>query len=309
MSNVVELFPSTGDSRKVSLEDGYTRIADELIEELAKTDFSGRELRILLGVIRKTFGFRKPVDWIALSQFEEMTGIEKSNVSRTIKTLVERHILISDKRGHDRKLGINPHVSEWTGKVRKKGVVKTDNKVVGIDNKTSQTDNKPPKTDNHNKQYTNKQLKDSSSELSSGQGRAVKPVVRPDAAIQSRNGQKWGTQADLAIAQTMSDLIRQVTQDDKQPNFTEWSNTIRLMRERDNRTPEQIGALFGWVNKDSFWKTNILSPGKLREKWGQLAAKRNAERNGLTQTQGRRQKTTIERLTDDSWAEGMVYGD
>jgi hypothetical protein len=58
--------------------------------------------------------------------------------------------------------------------------------------------------------------------------------------------------------------------DYKEPNLQSWANDVRLMMERDNRTEEQISYLMDWVQNDSFWKTNILSVSKLREKYDQL---------------------------------------
>ncbi len=50
----------------------------------------------------------------------------------------------------------------------------------------------------------------------------------------------------------------------------EWINQCRLLREKDGRTPEQIEAIIKFSQADSFWKGNILSMPKLREKWDQL---------------------------------------
>jgi hypothetical protein len=60
----------------------------------------------------------------------------------------------------------------------------------------------------------------------------------------------------------------------KSPELGKWANTIRLMREQDKRTDEQIRNLFRWCNQDEFWKTNILSPDKLRAKWDDLQLRR-----------------------------------
>jgi hypothetical protein len=56
----------------------------------------------------------------------------------------------------------------------------------------------------------------------------------------------------------------------KEPNLQKWANDVRLMMEQDKRTEEQITYLMDWVQKDSFWKSNILSTSKLREKFDQL---------------------------------------
>ncbi len=51
-----------------------------------------------------------------------------------------------------------------------------------------------------------------------------------------------------------------------------WAYDIDLMIRIDNRTPAEIRELIDWSHRDQFWKANILSPGKLREKWDTLTA-------------------------------------
>ena len=52
-----------------------------------------------------------------------------------------------------------------------------------------------------------------------------------------------------------------------------WAKDVRLMVRIDKRTPEEIRALIDFSQSDSFWKANILSMGKLREKFDQLTLK------------------------------------
>lgn len=59
----------------------------------------------------------------------------------------------------------------------------------------------------------------------------------------------------------------------KEPNLQKWSEDIRLLIERDNRLPEEITYVIDWCQQDSFWKTNILSPSKLRKQYDQLVLK------------------------------------
>lgn len=66
----------------------------------------------------------------------------------------------------------------------------------------------------------------------------------------------------------------------KAPNLDKWANEIRLMREQDGRTDAEIRAVFTWANQDGFWRSNILSPGKLREKFTTLDLKRKQGSNG-----------------------------
>ena len=72
------------------------------------------------------------------------------------------------------------------------------------------------------------------------------------------------------------ELIRRLQSDRKAPNLDAWANDIRLTFERDGRTEAEFRTLFEWANNDPFWQTNILSPGKLRQKWDDLQLKRMA---------------------------------
>jgi len=64
----------------------------------------------------------------------------------------------------------------------------------------------------------------------------------------------------------------------KKPNLEKWANDFRLMRERDKRTDDQVKFLIQWVQADSFWKSNILSPAKLRKQFDALVIKVKTER-------------------------------
>ncbi|MGH0686362.1 hypothetical protein [Bacillus mycoides] len=74
----------------------------------------------------------------------------------------------------------------------------------------------------------------------------------------------------------------------KEPNFDNWANEFRLMRETDNRELQEIKDVIDWCQADPFWQGNILSAKKLREKFDQLTiqmkskkgAKNNAESGG-----------------------------
>lgn len=77
---------------------------------------------------------------------------------------------------------------------------------------------------------------------------------------------------DLELATLLRDRIKTNTPTFKEPNLGMWSRNVRLMRERDKRTPEQIRYLIEWSQKDPFWQANILSTSKLRDKFDTLVA-------------------------------------
>ena len=85
---------------------------------------------------------------------------------------------------------------------------------------------------------------------------------------------------DYQCAEWAYSLVIKVAPASKKPNFENWANTIRLMRELDKLTHDDISQVFTWANQDQFWSVNILSVAKLREKFPQLQAKMKGVNNG-----------------------------
>lgn len=83
------------------------------------------------------------------------------------------------------------------------------------------------------------------------------------------------SQDDMDCAKWFYGLLKQLNPNHKEPNFDKWADEIRKIVNLDNRSYNEISDLMLWVNKDSFWSVNILSPKKLREKWDDLTIKKN----------------------------------
>ncbi|WP_429499141.1 replication protein [Robbsia andropogonis] len=97
------------------VQDGYTRIANELLEAMLSAGLTSRQWTVLMAVIRKTYGFNKKADDIALRQLSEMTGIAKAHVSVTLRELVERNIVVRVPGKFAHELSINKRYVEWKG--------------------------------------------------------------------------------------------------------------------------------------------------------------------------------------------------
>lgn len=103
------------------LEDGFTRIANELIDQFAKHRFAGQEWQILWVVLRKTYGFGRKEDRISYGQFSEATGIPRRKVIELVKGLVSKRALGSVHNG-TREIPtywINKKYGEWSPSVHK----------------------------------------------------------------------------------------------------------------------------------------------------------------------------------------------
>lgn len=61
-----------------------------------------------------------------------------------------------------------------------------------------------------------------------------------------------------------------------------WYHPIRLMIEQDYRTIEEIWKLWKQIQRDEFWKANILSPSKLREQFDNVSIKLKPKKQGIS---------------------------
>ena len=131
----------------------------------------------------------------------------------------------------------------------------------------------------HEQEGNNKNINNLSSENSdeSSDARLKKFLsAHPDAVVHTPSGAKWGTAEDLKTAQWISTRVKVINPSCKAPDITSWSNTVRLMRQIDNRSHQDICALYDWASKHHFWQTNVLSPESLRKQWDKLTMQRNA---------------------------------
>lgn len=106
-------------------ENGYTRLANEIIEALMRTNLSAYQSRILWAIWRETYGFNKKEDWLSNSQLVEMTGLHKQHVSRTVTELIKRNIVT--KAGY--KVAFNKDYTQWKELPKRVTVTKAGYKV------------------------------------------------------------------------------------------------------------------------------------------------------------------------------------
>ncbi len=118
------------------LENGFTEIANEIMEALAKTRTPGEPRQVLDVILRKTYGWHKKKDRISISQFHETTGIKKPSIIRAIKTLLAmKLIIVSEKAnsmGHEYEF--NKDYETWQPLAKKLTFTK---KLTGVSEKAN----------------------------------------------------------------------------------------------------------------------------------------------------------------------------
>lgn len=121
-------------------------------------------------------------------------------------------------------------------------------------------------------------------------------IVAPAETARPKKSSTKFSADDMQLAREMFAGNQELYPDATPPNFDRWANTFRLLRETGrDRTPAQIRVTLAWVRQDQFWKSNILSPDKLRHHWDVLQVKIREANNA------QRSKPTTARTTDGTY--------
>ncbi|MDO9978509.1 replication protein [Glaesserella parasuis] len=102
------------EARKVSVDDGFTAIPNELLKAILRSKVLGWKGSYLLATILKTLSWHKESDWFTHSQVCEMMGIEPTKyhvnqLSAARKELIKEQVLFEDGK----KTGVNLDVFNW----------------------------------------------------------------------------------------------------------------------------------------------------------------------------------------------------
>lgn len=90
------------------LENGYVRISNELFEAVYQSGLTGRELRFLLLLIRKTYGYQMKEKKIRRNEFDVL-GMNGSDFYRVRARLVLMGIIHYNKGVYQ----VNKYYHEW----------------------------------------------------------------------------------------------------------------------------------------------------------------------------------------------------
>lgn len=99
-------------SRGPQLEDGYTRLANELLDALCQADFTAREFRVVHFVIRQTYGWNDKSKRMSSTFIAGGTGLHESDCSKVLNELIRRRVVI--RHGGSRSpVSLNKYSDEW----------------------------------------------------------------------------------------------------------------------------------------------------------------------------------------------------
>ena len=97
-------------------ENGFTRIANELMEVIPLYKFNGTQFRILFVVLRYTYGFQRKSHELSLTFIADSTGMHKQQIKRELDILIKNKVLIEEEPpsfNKSRIIQFNKNYKEW----------------------------------------------------------------------------------------------------------------------------------------------------------------------------------------------------
>lgn len=205
----------------------YIRIDAEILQ-LPKSDKAHK----LLGLVK---GFNSNGLMISNSELGKILQCSEDNVSRLLREIKE-YVRIKNPQSRYRKIfysGVNAEVGQ---------------------------NNSGTKAEVKESTPANKQATPTSEQATQAQ--------MPDITNKKRftdNNYKY-SELDIELSKLLFKLILTNKPDYPEPNFENWADEVRKLREIDKKTPEQIKAVIEYTQADDFWWDKVLSTACLRKK-------------------------------------------
>lgn len=105
---------------KPELANGFTRIANTVLENLATVRLNGREWNVLMVIFRYTYGWHRKEARISLGQFAASTGLLPKVVSGIIQSLEGKGIICVGRENRTRTYSFQKYLTRWQAEVRAK---------------------------------------------------------------------------------------------------------------------------------------------------------------------------------------------
>ena len=99
-------------------ENGFTMIANELLETILGSGFSLHEQSVILAVIRKTYGYGKKEDDMSAAQIGAMCGVARQHVTSALNVLAARNVINKRPGRFGMIIGIQKDHRRWISKAQ-----------------------------------------------------------------------------------------------------------------------------------------------------------------------------------------------
>ena len=244
-----------------------TKLTSYVWDVCASTGMKGTRLLVLLRLA--DFSNDDGISFPSKETIARQTGASKSAVKSALNSLQRDNWVSTQSRRKGQRNDSNLYYIN-VPKLQKLALEIANSQQPNFDPSNSDQSKSDPDPYIYNI-YNNNKLESGNFDQISDADKLSKFLAKhPEAKIYSATGKYWGTKDDLKVAQYIFQKVIEINPTYQEPNWTRWSNEIRLLKKRLNKRTREILEVFDWANHHEFWFKNILSPSSLSEKWTTL---------------------------------------
>ena len=290
------------ESFKADCEDGFTRIANLILEALSMVKLNGTQTGICLFLLRRTYGWNRSEDAISREDFAAACGTSKTYISRQLSELLNKNIIrrLSYEPGKTSVYAFNSNIADWD-KASINLQALSANAQQGLYECASEGWYDQPKEAGYG--------------VSDQTRYGVSDQIRYGVSNQTPPNQPQTTTAPM-IAPALKTVIKTIKEKEiyspdtlqyqlsellllkilehlpgyKKPDLQKWAKSMDSLLRLDQRPPEEVKAVIIFAQSDSFWRSIILSVDNLRKQYDRLNMQRFQPRAGPApiETRGKR---------------------
>lgn len=244
---------------KADCEDGFTKVANLILEAMALAKLNGTQKGICLYLWRRTYGWNHSEDAISLAEFAAACGTTKTYVSRQLNDLIDKNIIrrVSYQPGKTPVYTFETNVADWDQCCLESQALSKNIKQ-GLYERV--IDELPEKITLNLPQSPEKPVK--AKPLKTIRKTVKKQEIYPSDSL------------PYQLSELLLNKILEHLPGFKKPDLQKWAWQMEAMLRLDKRDPEEVKTVIHFAQKDAFWRTNILSIEKLRKQYDQLNSKR-----------------------------------
>ncbi len=271
---------------KADCDDGFTRIANLILEALAMVKLNATQTGICLFLLRRTYGWNRREDAISLGDFAAACGTSKAYISRQLGDLLKKNIIrrVSYAPGKTPVYTFSTSIATWDKTCINLQVL-SDNLALGVyecdpEGLSDQTKEAGLGLSDRTSYGLSNQTRVGLSEPTRVNqaptlaGPAIAPGLKTVVKTMKEKEVYTTDTLQFQLAELLLLKILERLPGYKKPDLQKWSKSMDTILRLDKRPPEEVKAIILFAQGDSFWKENILSVDKLRKHYDQLNSRR-----------------------------------
>lgn len=240
------------------IENGFTSVANEIMEVISRARFTQYQFRIVVAILRNSYGvLRRKAARVSYGYLSVQCHLQRQHVVRTVRELVALNVVTKKRIRRAPQNQLEPHQAPGASP----GITLALNKdwerwKPGLI--------APPLL-----------LLDGSvpEPLEPDEAPLLEPDQVPNKEIKKEERKK--PLANIKLARWMYSKILLNHPSAHTPKWSKWEKDLEGLIRIDKHSRREVIRVFIWATRDDFWKANMRSPANLRKNYDRFKIRMN----------------------------------